>query len=151
MHRSSSLIRFGRIVALLVTAALAGYLSVVGLDEAAALAGVLGLFIAIFALLAPYLLPPGADSPASVTDHQDVTRQAEQSVARSIVRGHLTQVRKNSLQETGWSAPAVPEGAGSAGVPSSAATGYGGQRVTEVWVGGDLTQIDGSDGDVTIA
>jgi membrane protein implicated in regulation of membrane protease activity len=147
MRRSSKWIWVGRVVALLVAAALAGYLFIAGLDKAAAIAGVLGLFVAVFALVAPYLLPPGASSSVSSPD-QGAARLATQLVAKSVVRGHLTQVQGDSVPGTGRLAATAPVGGEPAAGPPPAGTG--GQHVTEVWVGGNLTQIDGADGDVTI-
>jgi hypothetical protein len=47
----------GRAVAVVALLALAVYLYAVGLDKAGVLAGIVGLFVAMAGLLAPYLLP----------------------------------------------------------------------------------------------
>lgn len=146
MPRSSSRIWVGRVVALLVVAALAGYLLAVGLSEASAIAGILGLFVAVLGLVAPYMLPPGSSSAVPAVD-QDAPERAGQLVAKSVVRGRLTQVRGKAVPGTSGAA-IVPGDALPAGASPSAEPGR--QHVTDVWVGGDLTQIDGADGDVTI-
>ena len=57
MRRRSGWIWGGRITAVAVLAGLAVYLASVGLDKADKLASVLGLLVAVAALVAPYLLP----------------------------------------------------------------------------------------------
>ena len=58
MRRRSGWIWGGRIVAVVMVAGLGAYLASVGLDKADKLAGVLGLLVAVAALVTPYLLPP---------------------------------------------------------------------------------------------
>ena len=66
MSRNATAVRAGRVVAALTLCGLAGYLAAVGLDRADPLAGVLSLFVAVAALLAPYLLPPpGTRAPGT--------------------------------------------------------------------------------------
>ena len=57
MRRRSGWIWGGRIAAVVILAGLAAYLASVGLDKADKLASVLGLLVAVAALVAPYLLP----------------------------------------------------------------------------------------------
>jgi hypothetical protein len=124
----------GRVVAVVVVAGLGVYLSTVGLDKADKLAGVLGLLVAVAALVTPYLLPSSdrsSSGPGSV-----------QSVANTVVGGHLTQMRDAGGVRAKGPATAPP---GAAPPPDS----RGGQYVDGVWVSGNLTQIDGSEGDVT--
>jgi len=122
-------------------AGLIAYLSLVGLDKADKFAGVLGLLVAVAALVAPYLLPsPGERSSRS---------GSAQSVANTAVGRHLTQVRgAGRVRVRG------PVTSGSPQAPTAKADpvqdGQGGQYVNGVWVGGNLSQIDGADGDVTI-
>ena len=85
MRRRSGWIWGGRIAAVVILAGLAVYLASVGLDKADKLASVLGLLVAMAALVAPYLLPSsdgGHSEPGPV-----------QQVANTVVGGHLTQAR----------------------------------------------------------
>jgi hypothetical protein len=141
MRRRSGWIWGGRIVALAVLAGLGVYLSAVGLDKAAELASVLGLLVAVAALVAPYLLPAsdqGRSGPGSA-----------QLVAHSVVGGHLTQARDaTSVQVRGSVTSRPPKSPPPDADPVP--EGQDGQYVNGVWVGGHLTQIDGAAGDVTI-
>ena len=79
MRRRSGWIWGGRIAAVVVLTGLAVYLASVGLDKADKLASVLGLLVAVVALVAPYLLPSadgGHPEPASV-----------QRIANTVVAG----------------------------------------------------------------
>ena len=141
MRRRSGWIWGGRIAAVVVLAGLAAYLASVGLDKADKLASVLGLLVAVAALVAPYLLP------SSDGDHSEPG--SAQQVANTVVGGHLTQVRDAKgvrVQGPVTSGPpqAPPPGA------DPAPEGQSGQYVNGVWVGGNLTQVDGADGDITI-
>lgn len=112
----------GRAVAALVVAGLAAYLSIVGLDKADKLAGVLSLFVVVVALVAPYVFPPAAE--------QSSVRDPAQSVTDSLITGSVTQVRVTRASTR--SADATREG-------------HDGQQVSGTWVGGNLTQFDGAD------
>ncbi|MEV7624526.1 hypothetical protein [Actinoplanes sp. NPDC089786] len=61
-------VKAGRVVALLVLAVLAAYLYTVGLEKAKTLAAIGGGFIALAALLGPYLMPA---RPPAVADRRD--------------------------------------------------------------------------------
>ena len=141
MRRRVGWVWGGRVVAVVVVAGLAAYLSVVGLDKADKLASVLGLLVAVVALVAPYLLPipeEHGDGPGPV-----------QSVADTTVGGHLTQVRDAKAVRVHGPVTSGP----SPGAPGGSRPGAempGGQYVNGVWVAGNLTQVDGSDGDVTV-
>ncbi len=131
----------GRAAAAVVVAGLVAYLASVGLDKADKLASVLGLLVAVAALLVPYLLP------SSDGDHSG--SGSAQQVANTVVGGHLTQARDAKgvrVQDPVTSGPpqAPPPG------PDPGPEGHGGQYVSGVWVGGNLTQVDGADGDITI-
>jgi hypothetical protein len=133
----------------MVMAGLIAYLSFVGLDQADKLASVLGLLVAVAALVMPYLL--------SASDGNRSKSESSQEVANTVVGKHLTQVRGAGAVRvqgpvTHGLTPAAPPRPTSA-APSAAASvpeGQGGQYVNGVWVGGNLTQVDGADGDVTI-
>jgi hypothetical protein len=140
-HHRLSWIWVGRIAAVVVTAGLIAYLSLVGLNKADKLASVLGLLVAVAALVVPYLLPS--------SDGHSAKEESAQSIANTVVGQDLTQVRgAGVVRVQGPVAPvpmqAAPPAAGS--VPK----GQAGQYVNGVWVGGNLTQVDGADGDVTI-
>ena len=63
--------------------------------------------------------------------------------------GHLTQVRDAKGVRVHGPVPAGPPQAPPVdGYP--APEGQSGQYVNGVWVGGNLTQVDGADGDITI-
>lgn len=140
-HRRSGWIWGGRIAAVVVLVGLAAYLFSVGLDKADKLASVLALLVAVVALVTPYLLPlPDGDHSGS---------RSAQHVTNTVVGGHLTQARDAKSVQVHTSvpprlSPVDPPKAGP--VPEA----QGGQYVNGVWVGGNLTQVDGSDGDVTI-
>jgi len=131
----------GRIAAVIILAGLAAYLYAVGLDKADKLASVLGLLVAVAALVAPYLLPPaGGDRSGS---------SSTQQVANTAVGGNLTQVRDaKSVRVQGPVRSGPPQAPPPQADPVS--EGKGGQYVNGVWVGGNLTQVDGADGDITI-
>lgn len=132
----------GRAAAAVVVAGLVIYLCLVGLDKADKLASVLGLLVAVAALLGPYLLPPSGRS--------DSTSRAEQVVSNAVVGKHLTQLRgAKSVRVQGGPAPGSALQAAPPGAPS-AAEAKGGQYVNGVWVGGNVTQVDGTDGEVTV-
>jgi hypothetical protein len=139
-HRSSW-IWVGRVIAVVVVACLAAYLFAVGLDKADKLASVLGLLVAVIALVAPYLLPP--------SDQDHSKSESTQSVTNAVVGGQLTQVRGTRGVKVHGSTAPLPN------VTAAPATGQapkaeGGQYVNGVWVGGNVTQVDGAAGDVTI-
>lgn len=141
MRRRSGWIWGGRMAAVVILAGLAAYLASVGLDKADKLASVLGLLVAVAALVAPYLLPS--------SDGDRSKPGSAQRVADTVVGGHLTQVRDaKSVQVRGPVTSRPPL----APVPAAgpATEGQAGQHVNGVWVGGDLTQVDGADGDITI-
>lgn len=119
---------------------LAGWLLAVGLNKADKVASVLGLFVALAALLAPYLLPGGQS-----TAHAEST----QSVTNAVVEGHLTQLCGSQAIHRAEAIAAAPSQAGPEKT-GPAADVHGGQYVNDVWVGGNLTQVDGVDGDLTI-
>jgi hypothetical protein len=141
MRRRSSWVWGGRIAAAVALAGLAGYLASVGFDKADKLASVLDLLVAAAALVLPYLLPP--------SDGNHSERGPVQQVAKTVVNGHLTQardvkgVRVQGQMKSG--PPAAPPLGG-----DSLAEGQSGQHVNGVWVGGNLTQVDGVDGDITL-
>lgn len=147
MRRTSGRIWGGRIVAIVAVAGLACYLSIVGLDKAAALASVLSLLVAVIALLAPYLLPSGQSSSADPPSRAG--SESAQSVIHTVVGGNLTQAR--DIHGSGVPGAAAPGPRPAAASEASPAPGMpGGQYVNGVWVAGNLTQIDGVDGDVTL-
>lgn len=139
--RRSGWIWGGRVAALVVLAGLTVHLTSVGLDKADKLASVLGLLVAAAGLVAPYLVPSSEEShpePGYV-----------QRIANTIVEGHLTQARKTKDVRVGGSGTSGPSQA----TPPSrdpSPEGKSGQYVNGVWVGGNLTQVDGVDGDITI-
>ncbi len=139
--RRSGWIWGGRIAAVVVLAGLAVYLASVGLDKADKLASVLSMLVAVAALVAPYLLPSsdgGHPDPGPV-----------QHVADTVVGGHLTQVRDaKSVRMQGPVTGGPPQTPPPSGDPVP--KGESGQYVNGVWVGGNLTQVDGADGDITI-
>lgn len=139
--RRSGWIWGGRIGAVVILAGLAVYLASVGLDKADKLASVLSLLVAVAALVAPYLLPS--------SDGDRSKPEPPQQVANTVVGGHLTQARDAKGVQVQGSVKAGPAQASPPGgdpVPE----GQSGQYVNGVWVGGNLTQVDGADGDVTI-
>jgi len=140
MRRRSGWIWGGRIAAVVVLTGLAVYLASVGLDKADKLASVLSLLVAAAALVAPYLLPSdgGHPEPGPV-----------QQVTNTVVGGHLTQARDAKHVRVQGPVPAGPPQAPSPG-RDPAPKGQTGQYVNGVWVGGNLTQVDGVDGDITI-
>jgi len=144
VRRSSGWIWVGRTVAVVMMAGLAGYLYSVGLDKADKLASALGLLVAVFALVAPYLLP------ASPSPELARSSGLDQLVANAVVGGNLTQARntvgKVDVAPTAGpvTAPPVAPTAGPVPEPKD------GQYVNGVWVGGNLTQVDGAGGDVTL-
>jgi hypothetical protein len=131
----------GRAVAVVVVAGLAVYLYTVGLDRADKLASVVGLLVAVAALVAPYVLP--------TSDHSSSKSGSPQTVANAVVGGHLTQVRDAQGIQVQGSGTALPPQTAPA-VDGSVPDISGGQYVNGVWVGGNVTQIDGADGDVTL-
>jgi hypothetical protein len=141
VRRRSGWIWGGRIAAAVVLAGLAVYLASVGLDKADKLASVLSLLVAVVALIAPYLLPSsdvGHSGPGPV-----------QQIANTVVGGHLTQVRDaKGVRVQGSVTAGPPQTPPPGGEPSP--EGQSGQYVNGVWVGGNLTQLDGADGDITI-
>jgi hypothetical protein len=135
----------GRIAAAVVLAGLAVYLFAVGLDRADKLAGVLGVLVAAVALVAPYVLPSSDHSSSSPSS----APESKQSVANTTVGGHLVQVRDVHdirVRDSGRASPPLNGPAENGPRPDMA----DGQYVNGVWVGGNLTQIDGVDGDVTL-
>jgi hypothetical protein len=134
-----------RIVAVLVLVGLAVYLSLVGLDKADKLASVLGLLVAVAALVAPYLVPSA--------DGNDSAAGPGQRIANAVIGGHVTQVRRAaSVRVTGTPAPQPPQVKPSEA--SSPLADDGGhetaQQINGVWAGGNVTQVADADGDVTI-
>jgi hypothetical protein len=141
LRRRSDRIWAGRVAAVLVIAGITAYLLTVGPDEAGALASVLGLAVAAAALVAPYLLPSD--------DEERPAPQGLQRVANTVVAGHVTQVRHAKSVRV---RNAVPLGSAPADKleASPSPVRQEGQQVNGVWVGGNLTQVDGADGDITI-
>lgn len=140
-RRRSAWMWAGRVVAVLVLAGLAVYLWKVGLDKADKLASVLSLLAAVVAVVAPYLLP----SP------RDMRSRSTQSVVNAVVGGHLTQARDaHGVQVRAAAATPSPATAHPAPAVEPAPDRPGGQCVNGAWVGGNLTQVDGADGDVTV-
>ena len=140
-QRRSSWIWGGRIAAVMVLAGLTIYLASVGLDKADKLASILGLLVAVAALVVPYLFPSLEGSRSK--------SESVQYVANTVVRGHVTQMRQvGSVQMQGPVTSAPTQAVPPAARPLPEA--QGGQYVNGAWVGGNLTQIDGADGDVTI-
>ena len=134
-----------RIVAILVLAGLAVYLSLVGLDKADKLASVLGLLIAVATLVAPYLVPSA--------DGNDSVAGPRQRIASAVIGGHVTQVwRADSVRVTGTPAPHLPQVKPSeASSPPADDGGHeSAQQIKGVWAGGNVTQVADADGDVTI-
>ena len=72
-----------------------------------------------------------------------------QSVADTTVGGHLTQVRDAKAVRVHGPVTSGPS-PGPRGGLAPGAEMPGGQYVNGVWVAGNLTQVDGSDGDVTV-
>lgn len=141
MRHPSGWIWGGRIAAVVVLAGLAYYLASVGLDKADELASVLGLLVAMAALAAPYLLP-SSDGGHSEPPHL-------QQVVNTVVGGHLTQARnRKDVRVHGSALAGTPQVPRPDADPAS--EGRNGQYVNGAWVGGNLTQIDGTDGDLTI-
>jgi hypothetical protein len=140
-QQRSSWIWTGRIAAVVVLAGLAAYLFSVGLDKADKLASVLVLLVAVATLVAPYLLPVPAG------DHSE--SRSSQHVANTVVKGNLTQAR--GAKAVRVRSPIAP-GTQQADPPRAAPVpeDQDGQYVNGVWIGGNLTQVDGADGDVTI-
>jgi hypothetical protein len=148
MHRRSGWIWGGRIIAVVAVVGLAIYLLAVGLDKADKLAGALSLVVAVAALVAPYLLPSGQPSSAAPPG-QAAASGPRQSVTDTVVGGNLTQAQDvGGIRVPGAATPATRPGTAPAAGPVPGAPG--GQYVKGVWVGGNLTQIDGADGDVTL-
>lgn len=141
MRRRSGWIWSGRIAAVMVLAGLGAYLASVGLDKADKLASVLSLLVAVAALAVPYLLPP--------SDRDRSGPGSAQRVTNTVVGGSLTQARDAKRVRVHG-----PVTSGAPQVPPPSADpvpeGEGGQYVSGVWVGGNLTQVDGTDGDITI-
>jgi hypothetical protein len=121
---------------------LVAYLASVGLEKADKLAGVLGLLVAVVALVAPYLLPSPDKSPVDQPSVQSVTSTVVGGGLRQVRGGHDVTVRRSAPQGSLSTPPPL-------GAEPSGNRG-GGQYVDGVWVGGDVTQVDGADGDVTI-
>lgn len=142
MRRRAGWIWVGRIAAVVVLAGLAAYLAAVGLDKADKLASILSLLVAVAALVAPYLLPS--------SDGDRSKPELPQQVANAVVGGHLTQVRDAKAVHVRGSVKPGPAQAHPAG-GEPVLEGESGQYVNGVWVGGNLTQVEGADGDVTIA
>jgi hypothetical protein len=135
--RRSGWIWAGRMAAVLLLAGLGAYLFSMGLDKASMLAGVLGLLVAVGALIAPYLLP--------LPDHD----HGGQYITDTVAGGNLTQIRDaRGVHVLGpvITGPLPDQSPRSDRAPD----GQGSQHVNGVWVGGNLTQVDGTDGDVTI-
>jgi hypothetical protein len=131
----------GRVAAVVMVAGLAVYLFIVGLDRAVEIAAVLGLLVAIAALVAPYLWP--------TSERSSLAPEPTQSITNTVVGGHLTQVRDvHDVQVQNSDAVSPPQDAPPG--DDSAPDKPGGQYVNGVWVGGNLTQVDGADGDVSI-
>jgi hypothetical protein len=138
-HHRSARIWAGRVAAMIVILGLVAYLAAVGLDKADKLASVLGLLVAVTALVAPYLLP--------MADESATGPQAAQSVANTVVGGHLTQARGTKDVRVQSVTTAMPQPI-SPSRADQAPKIRGGQYVDGVWVGGNLTQVDGPDGAV---
>lgn len=142
-----------RVIALALIIGLTTYLARVGLARADELASVLGLLVAVLALVAPYLLSSGQDSSGDAAPSRASAGSAApeppvgpvQSVEGSVVGGDLVQ----SVDVTGRSMPDAGNTASSED-DAPAASPPAGQYVSGVWVGGNLTQINGGKGDVTL-
>jgi hypothetical protein len=142
MRRRSGWVWTGRIAAVVVFAGLGAYLASVGLDKADKLASALGLLVAVAALVAPYLTPS--------SDGDDSERKPVQQVADTVVGGHLTQVRSaKGVRVQGQTLTVPPHPPPLAGT-SRSPEGQSGQYVNGGWVGGNLTQVDDANGDITI-
>jgi hypothetical protein len=141
MQRRPGWIWGSRVVVVVVVAGLAAYLSSVGLDKADKLASVLGLLVAVAALVAPYLLPS--------SDEDRSGSGSAQHVANTVVGGHLIQVRDaGGVRVQGQGRPGAPQVTPPKAGPVP--NGEGGQYVNGARIGGNLTQVDGADGDITI-
>lgn len=159
MRRRNSIGRWlGRAAALLIITGVAAYLLSVGLDRADKLASALSLLVGLLALSATYLLPaPGADAREG----------GSQTVDRSEVGGRLVQARRiaGSLRAARGPRPTTPAPPAAPGswppAPGEQSPGEhppggrppagpGAQRVEGTRVGGDLTQVDGVDGEVSL-
>ena len=140
MRRRSGWIWGGRIAAVVVVAGLGAYLASVGLDKADKLASVLGCWSRW------PLWSRRTSCRPQMEDHSESA--LAQQVANTMVGGHLTQVRDaKDVRVHG------PVTAGRRRLPRRAGPvpeGQSGQYVNGVWVGGNLTQVDGADGDITI-
>jgi hypothetical protein len=141
MRRRSGWIWGGRIAAVVILAGLAVYLASVGLDKADKLASVLGLLVAVAAWVVPCLLP------SSNGDHSEP--EPVQQVVNAVAGGHLTQAREVEGVRVQGPVAAGPPQAPPPG-EGTAPEGQSGQYINGVWVGGNLTQVDGADGDITI-
>ena len=160
MRRRSAWIWCGRIAAAVVIVGLVAYLTSVGLDKASEIAGVLVLLVALVALLAPYLFPPGGNGAkqAHVSEVDPSAQRASghvQRIENAWVGGNLTQARytgppravRPSTAERGPAGTGSAKGAAADTSPAAGPppTGRGGQYIGGVWVSGDVSQIDGSE------
>jgi hypothetical protein len=127
----------GRVISALILAGLAVYLWRQGLDRADKISSAFGLLVALAALVVPYLLP------------RNKRASKIQSVKNSSVRGSVSQVRDVQGVDV------APAAGRAAPPPVTAATGSQlpkeeGQYIDGVWVGGHVTQVDGSEGGVNL-
>lgn len=148
LHVHVSRIWVGRVVAVISIVGTGIYLLVVGLDTADKVASALSLLVAIAALVLPYLSRSTNSSPEP-SAAEGAARGSRQFIANAVVGGDLTQVRDTkdiqvSDKVTVSSTPETPPAA------VTAPDKQGGQYVNGVWIGGNLTQIDGADGNVTL-
>ena len=133
--------RAGAVIAGVALVALTGYLVVMGLDKADKLASVLGMFAGLGGL---------AISAVGLVGERRKRADA-QSVRGSSAAGSVTQIRdvKGNVRisregRTDMGVMPVTPSAPQA-VPEAK-----GQSVHETYVAGDIDQVDGADGDVTI-
>jgi hypothetical protein len=156
----------GGAVAVAAAVVLGVYFAVEGLGKADKVAGVAGTFIGLAGLVASVYGIFQARREASGSSASAV--RGGQSVTDTRVAGGVTQVEgvtgsvriggapTHSSAAPPAPAPAAPSSASgltpsgvSAQVPEASGPG-GGQSVTNSQVGGDVTQVDGVDGDVDI-
>jgi hypothetical protein len=146
MRRRSFWLWGGRIFAILVVIALAGYLYRSGLDRADKLGSSVAVVIALVALITPYVLPPRPKGEGSELSDDD--QPHEQSIRNASAGGSLTQADKigGKLRITSAPAGAHPQTVPTPGGVESSAR----QSVDGVRADGHITQVRSVDGDVTL-
>ncbi|HET8660714.1 MAG TPA: hypothetical protein VFM55_17135 [Micromonosporaceae bacterium] len=125
-----------------VTTGLVMYLFHVGLERADKLASVLSLLVAAAAFAAPYLFSRTRDRRAEPRA-ESIGPACTQTVTKTVVGGHLTQIRRDTSNRVARASIAADQ------VAPPADRFLGGQSVNGVWVGGNLNQIAGANDDVT--